>query len=215
MTCVRLACRVGWQVLLLLFPYMSWMLAEAMQLSGIVAILFCGIIMAHYTSHNLHPSTEAFSKKFFKVFAVRHCLFAVLPLSFSSKTAPFLAVLHNACVRACDHASELGHHSPTKSPSPSPSPAAATAPLVGERPAGSPLTAPHPSPLTLALFPPQFGCESFVFVYMGLAMFTYEQDWRHFPIIVVSIVGMLISRVFNIVPNTFLINLCACCVPRG
>jgi hypothetical protein len=47
-------------VLTILFPYMSWMLAEAMKLSGIVSILFCGIAMAHYTTRNLHPKTQAF-----------------------------------------------------------------------------------------------------------------------------------------------------------
>ena len=47
-------------VLLILFPYMSWMLAEAMKLSGIVSILFCVIIMAHYTTRNLYPKTQAF-----------------------------------------------------------------------------------------------------------------------------------------------------------
>jgi len=107
-------------VLLILFPYMAWMLAEAMQLSGIVAILFCGIVMAHYTTHNLHPRTEVFSRRFFKTVA--------------------------------------------------------------------------------------FGCESFVFIYMGLAMFTFEQDWGIWPITLVAILAMLLSRAFNVVPNTWLVN---------
>jgi NhaP-type Na+/H+ or K+/H+ antiporter len=45
------------------------MLAEAWTLSGIVSILFCGIVMAHYTTHNLHPDTLSFSRRFFKVVA--------------------------------------------------------------------------------------------------------------------------------------------------
>jgi hypothetical protein len=57
---------VGGQVL---FPYMAWMLAEACLLSGIVSVLFCGILMAHYTTHNLHPATEEFSRRFFKTCA--------------------------------------------------------------------------------------------------------------------------------------------------
>jgi NhaP-type Na+/H+ or K+/H+ antiporter len=48
---------------------MAWMMAEALQLSGIVSILFCGIVMAHYTTHNLHPRTEIFSRRFFKTLA--------------------------------------------------------------------------------------------------------------------------------------------------
>ena len=42
-------------MVVVLFPYIAWMLAEAAHLSGIVSILFCGIVMAHYTTHNLHP----------------------------------------------------------------------------------------------------------------------------------------------------------------
>ena len=93
-------------VLLLLFPYMAWMLAEALELSGIVAILFCGIVMAHYTSHNLHPSTEAFSKKFFKVTAAA----AAAPCSISAAAAaaaqscpPCSNDRAHACVTAAAH----------------------------------------------------------------------------------------------------------------
>ena len=42
-------------MVVVLFPYIAWMFAEAAHLSGIVSILFCGIVMAHYTTHNLHP----------------------------------------------------------------------------------------------------------------------------------------------------------------
>jgi len=38
-------------------------------LKGIVSILFCGVIMAHYTYHNLSPPTQKFSSKLFKVVA--------------------------------------------------------------------------------------------------------------------------------------------------
>ena len=46
-------------VLLFVFPYMAWMLAESLELSGIVAILFCGFGMAHYTALSLSKETEA------------------------------------------------------------------------------------------------------------------------------------------------------------
>mmetsp|Transcript_23087 Transcript_23087/g.72008 ORF Transcript_23087/g.72008 Transcript_23087/m.72008 type:complete len:417 (-) Transcript_23087:480-1730(-) len=55
--------------LLLMFPYVSYMLAEGLQLSGIVSVLFCGIIMAHYTVENLTDEAQATSQGFFKVLA--------------------------------------------------------------------------------------------------------------------------------------------------
>jgi len=56
-------------VLLVLFAYSSYLLADGLGLSGIVSILFCGVIMAHYTYHNLSPPTQKFSSKLFKVVA--------------------------------------------------------------------------------------------------------------------------------------------------
>lgn len=74
-------------------PYLSWMTAEGLKLSGIVAILFCGIskrslndilfknnlccltvflwrtVMAHYTLNNLSVEARDFTKKFYKVLA--------------------------------------------------------------------------------------------------------------------------------------------------
>jgi NhaP-type Na+/H+ or K+/H+ antiporter len=44
---------------LVLFPWVSYMLAESLQLSGIVSILFCGIIMGHYTRRNLSEGGRA------------------------------------------------------------------------------------------------------------------------------------------------------------
>jgi len=39
--------------LLFLFAYGSYAMAEAVELSGIMALFFCGIILAHYNSYNL------------------------------------------------------------------------------------------------------------------------------------------------------------------
>ena len=107
-------------LILIIFPYITWMIAEAFALSGIVSILFCGIIMAHYTTHNLHRTTLAFSRKFFKVVA--------------------------------------------------------------------------------------FSCETFVFVYMGLALFCFRQDFAHPLIVAVAIFGMLLGRALNVYPLTAMVN---------
>lgn len=53
--------------LLTLWPFLAYMLAEGLQLSGVVSILFAGITMAHYTVHNLSPATRKYSSHLFKV----------------------------------------------------------------------------------------------------------------------------------------------------
>ncbi|PIN20050.1 Sodium/hydrogen exchanger protein [Handroanthus impetiginosus] len=51
--------------LFVLFPYFSYMLAEGFGLSGIVSILFTGIVMKHYTFSNLSDSSQKFASAFF------------------------------------------------------------------------------------------------------------------------------------------------------
>ncbi|KAK4804035.1 hypothetical protein SAY86_003852 [Trapa natans] len=51
--------------LFVLFPYFSYMLAEGLGLSGIVSILFTGIVMKHYTYSNLSESSQRFVSAFF------------------------------------------------------------------------------------------------------------------------------------------------------
>ncbi|KAG0498324.1 hypothetical protein HPP92_003015, partial [Vanilla planifolia] len=51
--------------LFVLFPYFSYMLAEGIGLSGIVSILFTGIVMKHYTFSNLSESSQRFAASFF------------------------------------------------------------------------------------------------------------------------------------------------------
>ncbi len=41
--------------LMLCFVYLPYALAEGTHLSGIMAILFCGIVMSQYTHYNLSP----------------------------------------------------------------------------------------------------------------------------------------------------------------
>lgn len=44
--------------LMLVFTYAPYVLAEGIHLSGIMAILFCGIVMSHYTHFNLSTVTQ-------------------------------------------------------------------------------------------------------------------------------------------------------------
>lgn len=44
--------------LMLVFTYCPYVLAEGIELSGIMAILFCGIVMSHYTHFNLSTITQ-------------------------------------------------------------------------------------------------------------------------------------------------------------
>eukprot|EP01043_Picozoa_sp_COSAG02_P045816 COSAG02_NODE_4227_length_5610_cov_4.036654_4_plen_805_part_00 len=108
-------------VFLFAFPYMAWMLAESLELSGIVAILFCGFGMDVYAFINLSEATQEMIKKMVKVMA--------------------------------------------------------------------------------------FGCETFVFVYMGMALSLFEQAWFTIPAIGIAIISMLYSRALNVYPICALVNM--------
>ncbi|MCO5550538.1 hypothetical protein L7F22_004025 [Adiantum nelumboides] len=66
--------------IMVLMPYLGYMLAEFLQLSGILTVFFCGIVMSHYTWHNVTQSSRI---------TTRH-MFATL--SFIAETFIFLYV---------------------------------------------------------------------------------------------------------------------------
>ncbi|KAJ4719523.1 Sodium/hydrogen exchanger [Melia azedarach] len=51
--------------LMMLMAYLSYMLAELFNLSGILTIFFCGIVMSHYTWHNVTESSRTTTKHAF------------------------------------------------------------------------------------------------------------------------------------------------------
>ncbi|KAI8012878.1 Sodium/hydrogen exchanger 2 [Camellia lanceoleosa] len=42
--------------------YLSYVMAELFDLSGIITVFFCGIVMSHYTWHNVTESSKVTTK---------------------------------------------------------------------------------------------------------------------------------------------------------
>ncbi|RDX96397.1 Sodium/hydrogen exchanger 2 [Mucuna pruriens] len=51
--------------LMMLMAYLSYMIAELFYLSGILTVFFCGIVMSHYTWHNVTESSRITTKHSF------------------------------------------------------------------------------------------------------------------------------------------------------
>eukprot|EP00667_Euglena_gracilis_P008060 EG_transcript_8160 len=51
------------------FPYLAFTLSEGVGFSGLVAILFCGVGMAHYTANNVSQQASEISRHFFSLLA--------------------------------------------------------------------------------------------------------------------------------------------------
>ncbi|XWS58240.1 hypothetical protein CRYUN_Cryun08bG0017300 [Craigia yunnanensis] len=51
--------------LVMIMAYLSYMLAELLSLSGILTVFFCGIVMSHYTWHNVTESSRITTKHAF------------------------------------------------------------------------------------------------------------------------------------------------------
>lgn len=72
--------------MMLVFSYAPYCLAEGIHLSGIMAILFCGVVMSHYTHLNLSPVTQITTQLTFRTisFIAETCVFAYLGLAIFS-----------------------------------------------------------------------------------------------------------------------------------
>jgi sodium/hydrogen exchanger 8 len=64
--------------LLFLFAYGSYALSEALQLSGIMSLFICGIVLSHYNSYNLSPISQVAAKYIFKSLALLSEFFVFL-----------------------------------------------------------------------------------------------------------------------------------------
>lgn len=83
--------------MMLAFTYAPYVLAEGLHLSGIMAILFCGIVMSHYTHFNLSTVTQITMQQTMRTlaFVAETCVFAYLGLaifSFRHKIEPAFVV---------------------------------------------------------------------------------------------------------------------------
>uniref|UniRef100_A0A146KTU6 Sodium/hydrogen exchanger n=2 Tax=Lygus hesperus TaxID=30085 RepID=A0A146KTU6_LYGHE len=82
--------------MMLVFTYAPYALAEGIHLSGIMAILFCGIVMSHYTHYNLSTVTQITMQQTMRTlsFIAETCVFAYLGLAiFSFKHRVELALV--------------------------------------------------------------------------------------------------------------------------
>ncbi|KAJ1622177.1 Sodium/hydrogen exchanger family-domain-containing protein [Pavlovales sp. CCMP2436] len=75
-------------VLVAAFAWASYYVAEAYELSGIVAILFCGIVMAKYTRDNLSEQAQTLTSRTFKVVALLSETFVFVYLGMAAFAFP-------------------------------------------------------------------------------------------------------------------------------
>ncbi|XP_019429135.1 PREDICTED: sodium/hydrogen exchanger 2-like isoform X1 [Lupinus angustifolius] len=64
--------------LMILMAYFSYMLAELLDLSGILTVFFCGIVMSHYTWHNVTENSKITSRHAFATFSLISEIFIFL-----------------------------------------------------------------------------------------------------------------------------------------
>jgi sodium/hydrogen exchanger 8 len=75
--------------ILFLFAYGSYAFSESLGLSGIMSLFFCGIILSHYNSHNLSPTSQITAHNILKSIAVLSEYFVFLYIGMGLFTGTF------------------------------------------------------------------------------------------------------------------------------
>ena len=57
-------------VILIIFAFSAYLIAEAFRLSGIMSLFFCGVVMGHYTWYNLSEYTKLTTPQTFKTLSL-------------------------------------------------------------------------------------------------------------------------------------------------
>ena len=92
-------------IVLFLFAYTGYAGAEAIQLSGIMSLFFCGIVLSHYNWHNLSDASKVSTHHIFKGFAMttETIVFAYMGMSlfsgqFNKWSVTFVVLAIAACL---------------------------------------------------------------------------------------------------------------------
>lgn len=78
--------------LLFLFAYGSYSFSESLQLSGIMSLFFCGVVLSHYNSYNLSPTSQVTAHNIFKSLAALSEYFVFLYIGMGIFTGTFKQV---------------------------------------------------------------------------------------------------------------------------
>eukprot|EP01112_Ceratiomyxa_fruticulosa_P000318 TRINITY_DN10298_c0_g1_i1.p1 TRINITY_DN10298_c0_g1~~TRINITY_DN10298_c0_g1_i1.p1 ORF type:complete len:625 (-),score=100.59 TRINITY_DN10298_c0_g1_i1:6-1793(-) len=82
-------------IFMLMFSYMSYVLADALSLSPILAVFLCGIVFNHYGAYSLSPYTKLTSRQLFRTmaFICETCVFIYIGSSIANMKLDFDARL--------------------------------------------------------------------------------------------------------------------------
>ncbi|KAJ1436630.1 Cation/H+ exchanger [Ochromonadaceae sp. CCMP2298] len=78
--------------MLFLFAYGSYSFSEALGLSGIMSLFFCALVLSHYNSHNLSPTSQITAHNIFKSLAVLSEYFVFLYIGMGLFTGKYTQI---------------------------------------------------------------------------------------------------------------------------